>query len=109
MFELFQTKGCLRCHGVRQRLAALGIDYVARQVPQDPADRDALEAATGVRTVPVLLFADGSVLDGAERILDYLATLPDGRLGAPELLSAGCDSTSSSRERESLLAGVPMS
>jgi len=99
MLELFQTKGCLGCHEVRQRLTELGIDFVARQVPQDPLDRDALEAATGLRTVPVLLLEDGSVLDGAERILDYLAELP----------SVECDSMPSSPERESLLAGVPMS
>jgi glutathione S-transferase len=84
---------------VRRRLAELGIDFVTRQVPQDPADRDALEDATGVRTVPVLLLEDGSVLDGADAILDHLAELP----------SDECASMPSSRERESLLAGVPMS
>ena len=109
MLELFQTRSCARCHRIRQRLSELGCDFVARHVPQDPADRDALEAATGVRTVPVLLFDDGSVLDDTECILDYLSTLPDIRHGFAELPSAECDSTPSSRERESLLAGVPMS
>jgi glutaredoxin 3 len=99
MLELFQTEWCPGCRRVRRRLGELGLDYVARQVPADPADRDALEDATGVRTVPVLLFADGCVVDGAERILERLAEVP----------SAECDSTPSSRERESLLAGVPMS
>jgi glutaredoxin 3 len=105
MIELFQTEGCFGCHRVRRRLAELGLDFVARQVPDDPADRDALEDATGVRTVPVLLFEDGSILDGTGPILDYLRSLPDG-LG---LRSEECASTPSSRERESLLAGVPMS
>jgi glutaredoxin len=99
MLELFQTEWCPGCRRVRQWLTELGIDFVAHHVPDDPADRDALEDATGVRTVPVLLLDDGSVLDSTEGILDYLAELP----------SAECDSTPSSREPESLLAGVPMS
>jgi glutathione S-transferase len=52
-----------------------------------------------VRTVPVLVLEDGAAVDGTDRILDYLA----------ELRSAECASTPSSRELESLLAGVPMS
>ena len=99
MLELYQTEWCRGSQRVRQRMTELGIDFVTRQVAEDPADRDLLEVETGVRTVPVLLFADGSVLDGTDRILDRLAELP----------SAECDSTPSSRERESLLAGVPMS
>jgi glutaredoxin len=99
MLELFQTEWCPGCHRVRERLTGLGIDLVARQVPDDPADRDALEDATGVRTVPVLVLEDGSAVDGTDRILDCLA----------ELRSAECASTPSSRELESLLAGVPMS
>ena len=99
MLELFQTEWCPGCQRVRQRLAELGLDFVVRQVPEDPAERDALEDAVGVRTVPVLLLEDGSTLDGTERILDHLAELP----------SDECASMPSSRERESLLAGVPMS
>jgi glutaredoxin 3 len=123
MLELFQTEWCRGSHRVRQRLTELGLDFVARQVPEDTSDRDALEERTGVRTVPVLVFEDGSVLDGSDRILDYLANLPD-RVDAPahvekahrslcrscaELRSDECDSTPSSLERESPLAGVPMS
>jgi glutaredoxin 3 len=99
MLELFQTEWCPGCRRVRRRLAELGIDFVMRQVPEDPADRDPLERATGVRTVPVLLLEDGSALHGAEPILDWLAELP----------SDACDSMPFWRERESLLAGVPMS
>jgi glutaredoxin len=99
MLELFQNEWCLGAWQIRSRLAELGIDYVSRWVPDDPADRDMLEEATGARTVPVLLFDDGSILDGADRILGYLAELP----------SDECDSMLSSRERESRLVGVPMS
>jgi glutathione S-transferase len=99
MLELFQTEWCRGSWQIRGRLSELGLDYVSRWVPDDPADRDALEEATGVRTVPVLLFDDGSICDGADEILDYLAELP----------SVECDSMPFSREPESLLVGVPMS
>jgi glutaredoxin len=99
MIELFQTEWCPGSRPVRRRLAELGLDFVVRQVPQDPADRDALEEATGLRTVPVLVLADGTAVGGTDRILGRLSELP----------SDECASMPSSRERESLLAGVPMS
>jgi glutaredoxin len=76
MLELFQTEWCRGSQRVRQRLTELGIDFVARQVPEDAAERDALEFHTGVRSVPVLMFEDGAVLVGTERIIDYLDNLP---------------------------------
>jgi glutaredoxin len=77
MLELFQTEWCRGSQRVRQRLTELGLDFVARQVPKDPAERDLLEFHSGVRTVPVLMFEDGSVVVGAERIIDYLDNLPE--------------------------------
>ena len=123
MLELFQTEWCRGSHRVRQRLTELGLDFVARQVPEDPAERDALGERTGTRSVPVLMFEDGSFLYGTERILDYLANLPDRDdasshaerarrslcRSCAELPSEECDSMPSSPERESPLAGVPMS
>ncbi len=76
MLELFQTEWCRGSQRVRQRLTELGIDFVARQVPEDPESRDDLERLSGTRTVPVLMFEDGAVLPGTERILDYLDNLP---------------------------------
>lgn len=77
MLELFQTEWCRGSQRVRQRLTELGIDFLARQVPEDPERRDLLELHTGVRSVPVLMFEDGAVLVGTERILDYLDNLPE--------------------------------
>jgi glutathione S-transferase len=77
MLQLFQTEWCRGSQRVRQRLTELGVDFVARQVPEDPDERDALEFHTGVRSVPVLMFEDGSVLVGTVRILDYLDNLPE--------------------------------
>jgi glutathione S-transferase len=72
MIELFQTEWCPASRRVRQRLTELGVDYVIRQVPADPAKRTALEEATGATSVPVLLLDDGTELVGEERILAYI-------------------------------------
>jgi glutathione S-transferase len=72
MLELFQTEWCLASRRVRQRLTELGVDYVIRQVPADPARRSALVAVTRADTVPVLVLDDGSPLVGEEQILEYL-------------------------------------
>ncbi|HVM55909.1 MAG TPA: glutathione S-transferase N-terminal domain-containing protein [Gaiellaceae bacterium] len=112
MLELFQTEWCRGSQHVRQRLTELGLDFVTRQVPEDPAERDELEFHTAQRTIPALLFDDGSVLVGSERILAYLAVLPEPhdaeahreraarslRKRCAELRSAECDSTRTSPE-----------
>ena len=72
MLELFQTEWCPASRRVRQRLTELGVDYVIRQVPADPAKRAALEEATGASSVPVLVLDDGTALVGEERILAHL-------------------------------------
>jgi glutathione S-transferase len=72
VLELFQTEWCPASHRVRQRLTELGLDYVIRQVPADPAKRQALEEATGASLVPVLVLDDGSALVGEEQILAHL-------------------------------------
>ena len=77
MLELFQTEWCRGSQHVRQRLTELGLDFVARQVPADVEERDELEFHTAQRAVPALLFDDGSVLVGSERILAYLEVLPE--------------------------------
>ena len=73
MLELFQTEWCPASHRVRERLTELGVDYVIRQVPVDSADRDDLELATGSRSIPVVVFEDGSPVAGEQAILDCLA------------------------------------
>ena len=123
VLELFQTEWCRGSQQVRQRLTELGIDFVARQVAEDPAERDVLEFHTGVRTVPVLMFEDGSVIVGTERILDYLGNLPTRADASAhhekalrslckrcaELDSDECDSTPTSPGRASRPAGAPTS
>jgi glutathione S-transferase len=72
MIELFQTEWCPASRRVRQRLTELGIDYLIRQVPADPAKRAELVEATGAESVPVLVVDDGSALVGENEILEYL-------------------------------------
>jgi glutathione S-transferase len=72
VLELFQTEWCQASRRVRQRLTELGVDYLIRQVPADPAKRGALLEATGADSVPALLLDDGSAIVGEEWILEYL-------------------------------------
>ena len=73
--ELYQAEWCPHSHRVRQRLTELGLDFVARQVPVDPAERAELEGATGRRSIPTL------VLVKSKRAVARL----DGRVSAPRI------------------------
>ena len=72
MIELYQAEWCPHSHRVRQRLTELGLDFVARQVPADRAERDAMERATGGRSIPALVFAEGDVVAGDDDIVAAL-------------------------------------
>jgi glutaredoxin len=71
MLELYQAEWCPHSHRVRERLTELGLDFVARQVAPDPGQRDAMEQATGSRSIPTLV--DGArVVQGDDDILAHL-------------------------------------
>ena len=72
MLELWQTEWCPSSRRLRQRLTELGVDYVIRQVPVERAEREALLAATGTDTIPVLRLDDGLTLAGEEPIRHFL-------------------------------------
>ncbi len=72
MIELYQAEWCPHSHEVRQRLTELGLDFVARQVPLERADRAELERATGRRGIPTIVLDDGTVFSGEEEILAAL-------------------------------------
>ena len=67
MLQLFQAEWCPFSQMVRERLTELGVDYVIRQVAPFPPDRSALKEATGVDTIPVVVFDDGTVVGGETR------------------------------------------
>jgi glutaredoxin len=72
MIELYQAEWCPHSHRVRQRLTELGLDFVARQVAVDSAERAELYGASGQRSIPTLMFEDGSVVSGDEEIIAAL-------------------------------------
>src|SRR5436305_8726732 len=69
--ELYQAEWCPHSHRVRQRLTELGLDFVARQVPAEPEEREQLQKAVGAEDIPVLV-DDDQVIRGDEDILAYL-------------------------------------
>jgi len=71
MLELWQAEWCPYSHRVRLRLTELELDWVARTIPVDRTERDAMEAATGTRSIPTLVDGD-SVVHGADEIVAYL-------------------------------------
>jgi glutathione S-transferase len=71
VLELWQAEWCPYSHRVRLRLTELRLDWVARAVPIDRAQRDAMEAATGGRSIPTLVDGD-VVVEGDDEILAYL-------------------------------------
>ena len=72
--DLWQTEWCPASHRVRQRLTELGLNYIAHQVPVDSSERTELVAATGQRTIPVLVTADGEIVRDEAAIMSYLDT-----------------------------------
>jgi glutathione S-transferase len=69
--ELWQTEWCPASHRVRQRLTELGVSFIAHQVAVEFDARLELEAATGQKTIPILV-ADGEIVSGEDAILSYL-------------------------------------
>lgn len=93
--ELWQTEWCPASHRVRQRLTELGLPFVARPVPVDPAERDQLEHVSGQRSVPVLCAGD-TVAIGEREIREYL----DGRYAEPPGAAQQRQKAARARQRE---------
>lgn len=71
MLELWQAEWCPYSHRVRLRLTELEVDWLARTVPLAREDRDAMEAAIGLRSIPTLVDGE-TVVHGADAILAHL-------------------------------------
>jgi glutathione S-transferase len=73
MDELYQAEWCPHSRRVRQRLTELGVSFIARQVPADPADREELRRKTGDDEIPALVLEDGRVVnESADEIIAHL-------------------------------------
>ncbi len=73
MIELYQAEWCPHSRKVRQRLTELGVDFIARQVPAEPRDREAMKKRTGEDETPVLVAETEEVVAGEEEILEYVS------------------------------------
>lgn len=71
MLELWQAEWCPHSHRVRLRLTELRLDWLARTIPVDKAERSAMESETGLRSIPTLVDG-GAVVHGADAIIAYL-------------------------------------
>ena len=71
VLELWQAEWCPYSHRVRLRLTELRVDWVARTIPLDRDARDAMESATGLRSIPTLVDGD-ALVHGADAIVAYL-------------------------------------
>ena len=71
--DVWQAEWCPYSHRVRLALTYRGVDFVARQVPADRAERTAMLAATGHVAIPTFVDVDGTVVRGGDEILDHLA------------------------------------
>ena len=67
MIEVYQAEWCPYSRMVRERLGELDLPFVARPVPADREDRDALRELSGSDTIPVVVLEDGTVLAGDTR------------------------------------------
>ncbi len=73
MDELYQAEWCPHSRKVRQRFTELGVSFIARPVPAEPADREELRRKTGNDEIPALLLEDGTPITGsAEEIIEFL-------------------------------------
>jgi len=69
MIEIFQAEWCPYSAVVRQRMTELGVDFVARQVAPERADRHAMREAVGDVSIPAIKLEDGTVLSGDTRTI----------------------------------------
>ena len=84
MDELYQAEWCPHSHRVRQRFTELGVSFIARQVPADPADREELRRRSGTDEIPALLLEDGTAINGdADEIIAHLDERYSKRVDAP--------------------------
>jgi glutathione S-transferase len=66
MDELYQAEWCPHSQRVRERLTELGVSFIARQVPAEPADREELRRKTGSDEIPALVLEDGTVINESD-------------------------------------------
>ena len=69
---LYVMNGCGYCEDVRAAVRDLGLAIEERDIYADPAHRQALVAARGRKTVPVLRIGEGTWMPESQDIIRFL-------------------------------------
>lgn len=72
MLTLWQAEWCPYSARVREALTEYGVDFVAKQVAAEKANRGAMLEATGMDSIPLLVREDGTQLDDWHEMLDWI-------------------------------------
>jgi glutathione S-transferase len=72
MLTLFQAEWCPYSARIRQALTEYGLDFVAKQVPAERGEREAMRAAVGTDAIPVLVLEDGTPIPDWQDALAHL-------------------------------------
>jgi glutaredoxin len=84
MIELYQAEWCSHSSQVRERFTELGLSFIARQVPAQQVDREELRRKAGTDEIPTALLEDGTVISGAEEIIEFIGSEHQERADAAE-------------------------
>ena len=77
MLTLWQAEWCPYSARVRETLTEYGVDFVAKQVAAEQANRDAMLAATGTDEIPLLVREDGTQIADWREMLDWIRATYD--------------------------------
>jgi glutaredoxin len=72
VLTLWQAEWCPYSSRVREALTEYGVDFVARQVAAERADRDAMRRATGRDEIPLLVLENGTQIGDWREMLDWI-------------------------------------
>lgn len=77
MVTLWQAEWCPYSSRVREALTEYGVDFVAKQVAAEKANRHAMREATGTDEIPLLVTDDGTQIADWHEMLDWIRATND--------------------------------
>ena len=72
VLTLWQAEWCPYSARVRETLTEYGVDFVAKQVAAERANREAMREATGTDAIPLLVREDGMQIDDWQEMLEWI-------------------------------------
>jgi glutaredoxin 2 len=79
VLTLWQAEWCPYSARVREALTEYGVDFLARQVAAEKADRGVMRDATGTDEIPLLVREDGTRLDDWQEMLEWIRSTYERR------------------------------